>query len=326
MPALSPAALRAQLAAGDAGPLYLLIGADDVERTAVAQEFLSLVEEDLRAFNIERCYGAETSADAVIEAANVFPLMASRRVVLVSDAERVLSPKRESKAADEQAERLERFIAAPSPHATVVFICGSLDMRRRVSKALVKEAQVVNCGTIEDAAAAERWVKARAAQDRVPLDGAAVRALVERTGIDIGRLRSALERVGLYALGQKTVTAADVEAAVSPGPEAQADFGIARAIEQNDVQEALRQLRAATESGGSPFMILGQMRLAAERVVSARGPAAIDALLRTDLALKSSAGEPTALLERLVVELCGPRRRPAGVGPGAAQGRFTRRG
>ena len=326
MPALSPASLRAQLAAGNAGPLYLLIGADDVERAAVAQEFLSLVEEDLRAFNVERCYGGETSPDALIDAANVFPLMATRRVVLVPDGERMLSPKRESKAADEQAARLERFIAAPSPHATVVFICGSLDMRRRVSKALVKEAQVVDCGTIEDAAAAERWVRARAAQDHVPLEGAAIGALVERAGPDITRLRSALERVGLYALGQKTITAADVEAVVPPGPEAQADFGIARAIERNDVQEALRQLRAATESGGSPFMILGQMRVAAERVVSARGPAAIEALLRTDLALKSSAGEATALLERLVVELCGPRnRRPAGAGPGAVQGRLTRR-
>ena len=326
MPALSPASLRAQLAAGEAAPLYLLIGADDVERGAVAREFLSLVEEDLRAFNVERCYGGETSPDALIEAANVFPLMAARRVVLVSDAERVLSPKRESKAADEQAERLERFIAAPSPHATVVFICGSLDMRRRVSKALLKAAQVVDCGTIEDAGAAERWVKARAAQDRVPLEPAAVRVLVERAGIDIGRLRGALERVGLYALGQKVITATDVEAAVSPGPEAQADFGIARAIEQNDAPEALRQLRAATEAGGSPFMILGQVRLAAERVAASRGPAAIGALLRTDLALKSSGGEATALLERLVVELCAPRgTRPAGAGPGAARGRFTRR-
>jgi DNA polymerase III delta subunit len=41
-----------------------------------------------------------------------------------------------------------------------------------------------------------------------------------------------------------------------------------------------------------------------------RLPAAIDALLRTDLALKSSGGDPRILLERLVVELCGSRRRP----------------
>jgi DNA polymerase III delta subunit len=32
--------------------------------------------------------------------------------------------------------------------------------------------------------------------------------------------------------------------------------------------------------------------------------AAVDALFRTDLALKSSGGDPRILLERLVVELC----------------------
>jgi hypothetical protein len=34
-------------------------------------------------------------------------------------------------------------------------------------------------------------------------------------------------------------------------------------------------------------------------------PAAVDALLRTDLALKYSGGDPQVLLERLVVDLCG---------------------
>jgi DNA polymerase III delta subunit len=33
-------------------------------------------------------------------------------------------------------------------------------------------------------------------------------------------------------------------------------------------------------------------------------PAAIEALFRTDLELKSSGGDPRVLLERLVVELC----------------------
>jgi len=36
-------------------------------------------------------------------------------------------------------------------------------------------------------------------------------------------------------------------------------------------------------------------------------PAAVEALFRTDLELKSSGGDPRVLLERLVVDLC--RRR-----------------
>ena len=55
---------------------------------------------------------------------------------------------------------------------------------------------------------------------------------------------------------------------------------------------------------------MGQLRWAAEKLPSPRVRAGIDAVFRTDLALKSSGGDPRRLLERLVVELCGqPARR-----------------
>ena len=56
-----------------------------------------------------------------------------------------------------------------------MFVCGPLDMRRRVVKLLLKDAQVVDCGTIETEADAQRWVKARAAREQVNLEPAAVR-------------------------------------------------------------------------------------------------------------------------------------------------------
>ncbi len=40
-------------------------------------------------------------------------------------------------------------------------------MRRRVVKRLMSQAQVVNCGVIENEADAERWVKVRAARDGI---------------------------------------------------------------------------------------------------------------------------------------------------------------
>src|SRR5262245_5085710 len=115
MPALSPTALRTQLAAGQVGPLYLLLGADAVERAAVAGEFTALVEEELQPFNLERLHGADISADALIDAANVFPMLAPRRIVIVIEAERLLTPKRESREGEEQAARLEEFLDDPSP-------------------------------------------------------------------------------------------------------------------------------------------------------------------------------------------------------------------
>jgi DNA polymerase III delta subunit len=135
--------------------------------------------------------------------------------------------------------------------------------------------------------------------------------MVERTGPDIARLRAAFDRLVLYALGQPAITVDDVQESVAAGPEQQENFGIANAIQRNDAPEALTQLAAALDGGAVPVMVLGQLRVAAERMPKPRVRAAVDALFRTDLALKSSGGDPRILLERLVVELCEAPRRGA---------------
>jgi DNA polymerase-3 subunit delta len=309
MPPLTTAILRKQLAAGDTDSLYMLVGADDLEKSAVAAEFAEMVEEDLRAFNVERMYGGETKVDAVIDAASTLPMMAPRRVIVIAEAEKLLMPKRESKASEAEQERLEEFIKDPPAHATVVFVCGPLDRRRRVIQLLLRVAHVVDCGTIESESDAQRWVKARAAREKVALDPAAVNELVRRAGPDVARLRAGFDRLTLYAMGQSTITADDVRQTVSAGPEAQADWGIANAIQRNDVREALRELGLALESGDVAVKILGQIRIAAEKLSGPRLRPAMDALFRTDIALKSSGGDARILLERLVVEMCPETRR-----------------
>jgi len=308
VPALTTAILRKQLAAGETDPLYMLVGADDLEKSAVASEFAELVEEDLRPFNVERVYGAETKVDDLIDAVRTLPMMAPRRVVVIAEAEKLLMPKRESKASEAEQERLEEFIKDPPRHATVVFVCGPLDRRRRVIQLMLKVAHVVDCGTIESEADAQRWVKARAAREKVTLEPAAVAELAARAGLDLVRLRAGFERLTLYALGQPTITVDDVRQAVSVGPEAQAEWGIANAIQRNDVREALRELGLAFDSGDVAVKILGQIRIAAEKLAGPRLRPAMDALLRTDIALKSSGGDHRILLERLVVEMCDPGR------------------
>ena len=83
----------------------------------------------------------------------------------------------------------------------------------------------MDCGTIENAADAERWVKARAARDKVPSIRRRRARSSSATGLDIVRLRSGLERVALYAMGQPTITPDDVKQVVAAGPEAHATSG-----------------------------------------------------------------------------------------------------
>jgi DNA polymerase-3 subunit delta len=324
MPPLSLTVLRSQIASGSLAPIYVLFGEDELEQATVVDELVNVVDEGLQAFNVDRLRGSEIRPDELVATANLLPMMVPRRVVVVLEAEKLFAPKREGKAAEAEQDRLQAFLERAPASTTIVFVCGLLDQRRRLVKWLIKEVPLVNCGSIESDADAERWVKARAAREKIPLEPDAVRALVMKAAGDLVRLRAGLERVALYAMGQATITAADVREAVPQGPESQENFGVANAIQQGDAAKALHELGLALDAGTADFMMLGQLRVAAERLPASRLPAAMEALLRTDEAIKSASGSSRVQLERLVVELCGTRARGRASGgwrPGPSLGR-----
>ena len=304
---LSPAGLRKRIASGTLDPVYLIAGDDDAEKSRLASELPEAIDEGLRAFNVDRFYGGEsgTTAAAIIEAARTLPMMVPRRLVVVMRAERLLIPKREGEAAEADLEALGALIEDPEPGATVAFVSGHLDRNRRITKRLLKHAVVVLCGLLESGREAEAWLRERAADEKMTLEPAAARLLVQRAGLDMARLRADAERVLLFAAGRGRVTAADVEA-VTGGATSQDDWAVANAIQRADARTALRELALTLDTGAAPYMILGQLGwVARTKLPPGRVPGAIEAVFRTDLDLKSSRGDPRVLLERLVVELCG---------------------
>jgi DNA polymerase-3 subunit delta len=315
MPVATPAAVRKQIQSQTPDRVYLLLGDDEIEKAALAHEFEELVEEGLRAFNVERIHAGEVTtgdrlADGVaslVAAARTLPMMSPRRVVLVLRAEMLLMPKRESEAAARALEELEGLLKRPPTETTIVFVAGALDRRGRMVKVLTAQATVVECGGVEDPADAERWVRARAAAAGAQIDSAGARLLAARGWSDMKQLRNDVDRLLLYALGQTTISLDDVRQIVGPAA-LQDDWAMTNAIEQGNGSEALRQLALMLEAGLPAEKILGQLgwlvRAKFPMLAPAQLRAAVDALFRTDVDLKRSAGEPRVLLERLVVELC----------------------
>jgi DNA polymerase-3 subunit delta len=316
---LTPSAVLKQIEAGSPDPIYLVQGEDEIEKSALAARFADLVEEGLHAFNVERVHAGDLTtgdrlADGVaslIAAARTLPMMAPRRVVTVLQAETLLMPKRESEAATRALDQFEAFIKQPEPQTVVVLVAATVDKRGRIYKLLQKHATIVECGVLQDLADAERWVRARVAAAGAEIDPTAARLVAQRAGIDVKRLRADVERLLLYALGQKTISADDVREVTGPAA-LQDDWAMTNAIESGQAGEALRQLALLLDTGAPAEKVLGQLGW----VVRAKFPGmapnqvrpAVDALFRTDLDLKSSAGDPRILLERLVVELCAGKR------------------
>jgi DNA polymerase III delta subunit len=310
---LTPSAVRAQIAAGAIEPLYLVTGDDEAEMSAIATALAESVDEDFRAFNVQRLYGSDQGSTlaAVLDAAATLPLLSPRRVVILLQAERALAP-RKAKGADQdsgadedgagegggkstQLALLKAYAAGPHPHAVVVLVGAGL---QRTFDAFAKHAAVVSCDASVDV------IRTLEAEHGVRFDRNAAELLRQMAGADLPRLRADVERVVLYAAGRKTITreqVADVigRAAAGGGKK------LWNEVAGRRTAAALRELGLELAEGAVPFMVLGLLRSVVERTVAARDlPLAFEALLRTDLALKTSGGDPRVLLERLIVELC----------------------
>ena len=303
MRTMTPSAALEQIASGDLDPVYLVLGDDAVEKAEMADAFEQVIDDGLRAFNVDRFYGGDASLRQVIEVARTLPMMAPRRIVIVMRVERCLTPKRASQSTTADLEAFEAYLADPQPHASLILVAGDLDKRRRTTTRLLKVATVVTCGVIESLADGERWVRRRVSVDGLAIEPAAARLLAAQAGPDLTRLRGDVERLLLFAAGQSSVGVDDVREIAGPAA-VHDDWAVARAIERGQTAHALKQLALVIESGAAPYMVLGQLAwVVRTKLSSDRLPAAVEALFRTDMALKTSAGDHRVLLERLVLEL-----------------------
>jgi DNA polymerase-3 subunit delta len=332
VPPLDVAALRSHIQAGALAPLYLLAGEDIKLIDRMIDGIESTIDPADRPFAVERLYAGEPGGSPIdiAAAARVYPMLGDRRLVFVLRAERLLKPKRASKAAAEiedaeeaSAEEagldcapLEEYLAAPSATTTLIFVATDVDRSRRFTKRVIEKAQVVTFGGLAaegrsgardggmDAAAI---VKAELAREGRTMDPRAVALLTERSGGDITKLRSDLERLLLYTAGESRISASQVAEVVSDEATSTDDWALVNAIGDGDAARALTEAACRLDRGDSPHALMGQLRwwVSARLAPAApqRVPSAIDALLRTDLALKSSGGDQRVLIERLVVEL-----------------------
>jgi len=330
MPVSTAAAVRKQIAQRRPDPVYLILGDDDAEMSRLASDLSSLVDEELRAFNVERLYASDrvVTPEAIVESARLLPMIAAHRVVVVLRAEKILKPKRRGQADDPQAAgadeptaasaALEAYIAKPEPTTVLAFVASDVDRTRRLYKQLHKTATIVECRGLkprdgrgdprQTARQAEVLVRQAAAEAGRQIDPAAARLVAERAGTDIGRLRGDVEKLMLYSAGAAKISLADAREVVS-AESSQDDWAVTNAIARGNTAEALRELGLALDSGAVSFMILGQLGYFVREKLAGIDPrrvrGAVEAVFRTDLDMKSSGGDPRVLLERLVVELCG---------------------
>ena len=329
MPSLDQTALRKLIASKRLGALHVLVGEDVQLVEQIVDAIEGTIDEADRPFAIDRIYAAEAGGSPIdiAAAARVLPMLGDRRIVIVLRAERLLKPKRQAKTTDvveseDEADdvaiefgALEDYLSSPVPFSTIVFVATGIDRTRRFSKRLVDKAQVTEFSGLVPAAFGRRDTRASAmslAQEEITragrgIDQPALQLLADRAGGDVTKLRGDLDRLLLYTEGQDRITRADVAEIAVESLSVEDEWGVINAIADGDAARALRETAIRLERGDSPHMMVGQLRWWVSSKLSQFRPdrvrPALNALMRTDLALKSSGGDERVLMERLIVDL-----------------------
>ena len=301
---------------------------------------------DDRAESVQVFRGDETTWARVLEAARTGSLFATRRAVVVRNADAIKG----------EGEEVQGYLDDPSPDAALILMAVKPDKRKKLWKSILERAQAVPADPLRGAALKGR-VRDEVRRRRLALADGALEELVEAVGQDLRRLMGELDKLEAFAgEARQKLTADDVAAVLGRGL-GQPIYRMSDAIGERKPAVVLGQLGKLLDDGEPALKLLGSLHRALRQVRAARAmgearmpPRAIaarllpgnmafkvDALMAasrlwTDQDLKAAlvaldladrgiknGGDPWAALSVAVVEACG--KTAPGTRPGARPSR-----
>jgi DNA polymerase-3 subunit delta len=326
-----------KLQSGQIGPLYLFEGSEKYLRDQALKKLLeAAVDESARDFNLARISVTQGNLDDALALARQFPMISTRRMVVVTGFESISD--------DKQIEALKDYLRAPAETTALVFVSDALDNRRNIATMLRKSCEVVSFDPLDERDAAPQWIRDYVARSGRLIEPQAASYLVGMVGVDLMRLSAELDKLINYAGEKGRIGKPEIDELVLNSRE-HSNFELTDAILDGDRRRALTLLdRIYANASERPetlsLMILGAIgsnyrkMLAAKDLMRRNAPNAevakavgmspffvtkfnervrkIDAarilrgiarIAQTDVALKTSLATPRLQIEILICEL-----------------------
>ncbi len=195
--------LRRDVKGGNFAPLYLLMGEEGyfIDRLCELLCETTLTEEE-RAFNLVTLYGKDSSVGQVVNSAKQSPMMGSRMVVVVKEAQMLTS-----------IEKLSHYTTAPSP-STILILCHkekNLDKRSQLYKSISSGGIVFESVRPRDYEIGG-WLTEYVTAKGCSIDGKALTMLTEKLGTDVSKIANELTKLFIsLPKGTTQITDNDIE-------------------------------------------------------------------------------------------------------------------
>lgn len=250
----------ADLRGGRIFPLYLVVGDELWSRDRFLDLLKkTLVEPDMVDFNLDVLQANEVTGQAAADKANQMPMMADRRLVMVEECERW-------KAKD--LNNLVKYLENPNEQASLVLQFTSADKRRKLFS--TKSPHKV----LLEFTRPKPWelndTIADLARDMgLQLNDEAVTQVADLAGDDLAKVSRELDKLSLYKLGDKNITAEDVEALMGRTRQV-TRWELNDFIGKRDLPGALLKMHAVLAGGEDAIGLLSTVNMHLKRLFAVK--------------------------------------------------------
>ncbi len=230
----------ADIKKGVFSPVYFLCG----EEPYYIDEITDLIEakaltEDEKAFNQTVVYGKDVVIDDLISTAKRFPMMAERQVVIVREAQHILS----------KVAQLESYVENPMQSTVLVFCCKykKLDARTKFAKIVKKTGVVFESKKLYENQIPD-WIISTLSKAKYQIEPKAAFMLVEFLGNDLSKIKLELKKLSISVPEGTLITPQVIEEHIGISKDFNV-FELRGAIGNKDI---LRANRIANYFGQNP--------------------------------------------------------------------------
>jgi len=262
--------LRELLRRREIAPVYLLFGPETYLRDLAAKTIadFAFAPGDFRDFNeTEFSLGISDNIRNALSAAEQLPMMASRRVVRITDV-RVTAGGQKDTIKEEHEQILMDYLSRPADSSVVIFIADELNGTRKISKLLKAHTAAVEFVRLDNSQLID-WAKNKIKEAGSEADERTVRQLVALVGCDVRRLTNEIEKLSTAALPGKLITSELIESLV-PNSREVSNFDLTDHLMAGRAGNAIRVLKKILDDGAEPLALLGLISYNYRRLLMAK--------------------------------------------------------
>jgi DNA polymerase-3 subunit delta len=248
-----------RLKAGDISPVYLLFGPETelLQRAIKTITDKAFAEGDLRDFN-EDTFSLNNDGNLrkALAAAEQLPMIATRRVVRITDVRISATGHRDTITEDDEPV-LSAYFADPSPTSVVIFVADELNGVRKMGKFLREKTAAFEFTPLADKDLGD-WARRTFREAGLSIDEPAFRRFMVRVGPDVRRLTNEINKLAAAAMPSNVISSELVEELVPYSRELD-NFEITNNLVEGRRTEALTALRKILNDGVEPLQLLGSI-------------------------------------------------------------------